>query len=271
MKARKLSRRQFLVASAASVAVIAGGAVAVAKLAQPDGGDIPATYYALHQKSIMASFDETMTFMRPFLAAKVGEADAEAVIKATRVEYAALILQLPYIGGDANELTGNLSQSAGALAFYRVMKARGRPVEEVGEILYKGYEAQMANTPAWVLSIWGVLQSMGLDAGQAEKDAATSQQRAYPGDWVTTYVKGDGQSFDWGVDYTECGICKFFHAQGADELTPYLCQLDYPASRVYNQGLERTETLAQGGRRCDFRYKRGRPTPSGWPPPWLKG
>ncbi len=270
MKVRKLSRRQFLVASAATVAVVAGGAVGVSKLTQPAGGDSPATYYASHQKAIMASFDETLTCMRPFLAAKVGAADAEAAIQATRVEYTALIPQLPYIGGDANELTGNLSQSAGALAFYRVMKARGRPVEEVGEILYKGYEAQMASAPAWVLSIWGVLQAMGLDAGQAEKDAATSQRRAYPADWVTTFVKGDGQSFDWGVDYTECGICKFFHAQGADELTPYLCQLDYPASQVYNQGLERTETLAQGGRRCDFRYKRGRPTPAGWPPPWRK-
>ena len=145
MQTRKLSRRQFLVASAASVAVIAGGAVGVTKLTQPTGGDTPATYYASHQKAIMASFDETLNFMRPFLAAKFGDADADAVAKETRLEYAALIPQLPYIGGDANELTSNLSQSAGALAFYRVLKARGHPVEEVGEILYKGYEAQMAN------------------------------------------------------------------------------------------------------------------------------
>jgi len=71
MKARKLSRRQFLVASAASVAVIAGGAVGVAKLTQPSSGDTPATYYTSHQKSIMAGFDETMNFMRPFLAARL--------------------------------------------------------------------------------------------------------------------------------------------------------------------------------------------------------
>ena len=92
MKARKLSRRQFLVASAASVAVIAGGAVGVAKLTQPNAGDTPATYYTSHQKDILVTFDETLTCMRPFLAAKVGAEVADAVAKETRLEYAAALI-----------------------------------------------------------------------------------------------------------------------------------------------------------------------------------
>jgi hypothetical protein len=34
-------------------------------------------------------------------------------------------------------------------------------------------------------------------------------------------------------------------------------------------GLERTMTIAQGGTFCDFRFKKGRPTPDGWPPKFL--
>ena len=37
------------------------------------------------------------------------------------------------------------------------------------------------------------------------------------------------------------------------------CWLDYPMFAAIGLRLERTETLAQGGRRCDFRASRGRP------------
>ncbi len=270
MKIQKLTRRQFLIASAVSVTAVAGGAVGMAKMAQTGSGENPDTYYISHKDSILTTFDGTLTYIRPLLTKKYGVEFADTVLAETRTEYAVLIPQLPYIGGDANELTTNLSQSAGVLAFYRVMKAHGKSVDEVGEIIYQGFGAQMADTPGWVTGVMGLLQSAGLAAYAAKKDADISQQQTYAGDWLFTYVKGDGESFDWGVDYTECGVCKFFHAQNADELTPYLCQLDFPMSHAFNMGLERTETLAQGGRRCDFRYKHGRETPAGWPPPWLK-
>jgi hypothetical protein len=79
-------------------------------------------------------------------------------------------------------------------------------------------------------------------------------------------VEGNGQDFDWGVDYTECGICKFYQAQGAYELVPYLCALDFPSSEAADAGLVRTTTLGTGGLRCDFRYKYGRATLPVFPP-----
>jgi hypothetical protein len=91
----------------------------------------------------------------------------------------------------------------------------------------------------------------------ARRRAAESQQRPYPDGWVAVFVEGDGKTFDYGVDYLECGICKFLASQGAPELAPYLCVADIHYSEAFGWGLQRTQTLAEGHGRCDFRFKKG--------------
>jgi hypothetical protein len=63
----------------------------------------------------------------------------------------------------------------------------------------------------------------------------------------------------FGVDYTECGVVKYLAREGAPELAPYLRWIDYPMTAAVGMRLDRTETIAQGGPRCDFRMSRGRP------------
>jgi hypothetical protein len=63
---------------------------------------------------------------------------------------------------------------------------------------------------------------------------------------------------------------KFLHSQGADELAPYPCLLDYALFGALGIELRRTQTLAEGGERCDFRFKKGGEAPAGWPPLWLE-
>jgi hypothetical protein len=58
------------------------------------------------------------------------------------------------------------------------------------------------------------------------------------------------------VDYTECGIVKYLAEQGAPELAPYLCWLDYPMCAAMRMGLIRTKTLALGDKKCNFRFCR---------------
>jgi hypothetical protein len=103
-----------------------------------------------------------------------------------------------------------------------------------------------------------------------EKAARRSQARRYPGDWVFEVVHGDGESFDFGVDMTECGIVKFFHSQGADEVVPYLCELDYIGAETMGVGLQRTKTLAWGCDRCDFRMTKDATTTAQWPPRFVE-
>ncbi|MGZ6230243.1 MAG: L-2-amino-thiazoline-4-carboxylic acid hydrolase, partial [Syntrophales bacterium] len=92
--------------------------------------------------------------------------------------------------------------------------------------------------------------------------ATISQEKQYPDDFVFTYIVGDGKEFDYGYDIIECGVCKFLHAQDADELAPFLCLTDFPLSKAFGRGLVRNMTISEGAERCDFRYKNGRYTKS---------
>jgi len=158
---------------------------------------------------------------------------------------------------------------------YQVLKAEGQTVEEVGKVIYDTFEA-MADYPKWLLRLVGSLKYNEKYVSQLKEAVAKTQELRYPGDWVATFIEGNGEGFDYGIDITECGIYKFYRAQGADELAPYLCLSDYVVSDAFERGLVRYKTLAEGAEVCDFRYKKGRetfvnPLREGWPPKFLNG
>jgi len=62
----------------------------------------------------------------------------------------------------------------------------------------------------------------------------------------------------------------FLRSQVVSELAPYLCLTDDALFGVLGIELTRTQRLANGGERCDFRFKWGGEMSSGWPPPWLE-
>jgi len=224
-------------------------------------------YYIQNKNHILSEARSSLSSIQTVLADKYGQELAGQVIAETQAYYEELLPDLSYIGGDRNELTANLYQGALGLAFYQVMKTRGQSVDEVGEVLYRSVELWVRSMPTMGYSARAANNEGAQRARQ--RSAERSQRREYPGDWVFEYIPGDGQSFDWGIDYTECGICKLFSTYEADEFTPYLCLLDFPMSQAMNTGLQRTSTLALGGERCDFRYTIGGNIQMEWTPPFM--
>ena len=70
------------------------------------------------------------------------------------------------------------------------------------------------------------------------------------------YLIGNGKDFEWGVDYVACGNYNFMKAQGAEEFAPYVCMSDIPLGDALGWGLIRTQTIADGCKTCDFRFKK---------------
>ncbi|MBN1978113.1 MAG: L-2-amino-thiazoline-4-carboxylic acid hydrolase [Anaerolineae bacterium] len=253
----KIDRRGFLKLSAATAGIaIVGGGVGYALLRDPDP---LVDFYASTEKVLCARF---------------GQSRAKRLIQDIRLECEALAPDAPAIGGEDDIFTEWLTYGVYYLAVYRVLASQDQSVEQVGRIIYETYEV-MADRPQWLIDLVG-----GLKYGQGYVErlmaaAAASQERRYPDDWVCTFVDGDGAAFDYGLDVTECGICKFYHAQGAEGLAPYMCLSDYVVSRAFGRGLVRYKTIAEGAEVCDFRYKRGRetfvyPLRNGWPPQFMQ-
>ncbi len=224
-------------------------------------------YYDSQRLKLLKDFDKTWKkHGRKILVRCYGDILSDTIINESRQEFEILISELPYIGGKKNPWTKVLIQCAGFLAVYKVLKAHGKTVEEAGRIAYELVEAQLLSYPKLLRRLIGWWSFTRYALNKLRKQSATSQKRLYPGDWVLCFVQGDGKEFDYGMDITECAISKFFHAQGADELTPFACLTDFATSKALGWGLVRTMTIAEGAEKCDFRFKRGRETQQGWSP-----
>ena len=215
-------------------------------------------YYIARRSKLLRDFDKTAKYMKNAVASRYEDDFADTVLRETRREYEALIPELPYIGGKKSPLTKSLIGSAWCLALYRALKKRGKTAEETGEIILATIRAQFDRFPRLLLRLIGRYRFSKHYLSKLRRQAEISRERRYPGDWVLTVIEGDGRELDYGIDYTECGICKFFHAHGADELVPYMCATDFPVSEALGTGLIRTTTLADGSDRCNFRFKKGR-------------
>jgi hypothetical protein len=256
------------------VSILVGGLVLAGLSMTRLGGkrrseeETAAEYYVRNKAKLLREHRRLATMGQESMAARYEADFIAAVTRESLVEFEKLIPDLPYIGGEQNPLTGNLVFSASALAFYRVMKRHGKSVEEIGALLYRIMEVWIRRYPRFIRRLMGTYYLSKLSQRLSRRRALLSQERRYAGDWVFEYVEGDGETFDWGRDYVECGIVKFLYSQGADELTPYLCLTDYALFGALGIELKRTMTLAKGCQKCDFRFKKGE-SPSGWPPPWL--
>jgi hypothetical protein len=206
-------------------------------------------------------------FRRRFVAA-YGKETGEAIASETRQRFEALLPDVPYIGGDENPNTSALYLAAAMVAMYRSLRARGASVEQSARLIYLGSTDFLRSAPMrWLLRRQGrrLFDRRRIDRHRVV--AAASQERRYPGDWVLEFVEGDGKHFEYGYDYRECGIVKYLAREGAPELAPYLCWGDFPSFACMGVRLIRTETIAQGGQRCDFRFARGTPVQA--TPPFL--
>jgi hypothetical protein len=220
-------------------------------------------YYISRQSEILALFGDFAQGWQPFILSRYGDDFTETILRKAREQLEALIPEIPYIGGDENPMTRHLVRSTLSLALYQAMKARGKPARETGKIVYDAvveYVKELSVSPARPLS---------LEAIRAKKEQAQrSQERRYPGDWVWEFIEGEGEEFDYGYDFIECGTQKLYHAQDADAFLPFYCFLDFVSTRTSGQILMRTMTLATGDEKCDFRFKPAGTAGQEWPPPF---
>jgi hypothetical protein len=251
-----LNRRKFIKISAVSAgaSIIGGGSI----YTMSKDSDPLSPFFEATQKVFTARFGDDLS---------------ATLVMETKQAYEALLPEIPNIGGKGNMFTEWLNYSAYYLAMYRALSARGHTVADVGKLIFETYEV-MADYPKWFLRIVGHFKYGKKYEEKLRRAAAAAQMRKYSEDFVSSFIERDGENFDYGLDITECGICKLYSAQGADRLARYMCLSDYVVSKAFNRGLVRYKTIAEGAEKCDFRYKKGRetyvhPLRERWPPKFL--
>ena len=221
-------------------------------------------YYLQHENTLLKAFDITNQGAYQYLKVTLSEENARMITQKAASEFKNILPTLPDVGGAENANTQFLIIGAWYLAYYRPMYELGMGAENVGSMIYELNRIDLENMP----EKQAIQEGKGYFLPEAETRmkgwAESTQLGKYPENWVAQFIKGNGKSFDFGYDYIECALCKFFHFHNTPELAPFVCLNDFLRSKRLNTGLHRTETLGQGDHVCNFRYKYGRPVTQNW-------
>lgn len=230
-------------------------------------------YYMKNKARLTTQFDKTIFISKDILQERFSEMELEEIFMQMRNQFEGLIPEIPYIGGRKNSFTSMLIEGVTMISFFRILEKKGMTYREIGEFSYK-FSEKIHKRRVEKLE----------KAGQNPKDqifnatylnycknlAKTTQLRKYPEDFVMEYVEGDGKTFDYGLNFTECAVYKFLKKLGAERYVPFLCLADFAQANVYGFGFTRTQTIGNGDPLCDHRFLKKGTTPRAWPPETLK-
>lgn len=224
-------------------------------------------YYLRRKRRLLSRFDRRARRVRHLLTERFDAPTAAEIEKAARDRFADLIPHLAYVGRPwTNCFEIEIPGALMALALYRTLRERGLRRDEAAEVMYSVYERFYASFPRALYAVVERVTFWPFAVPLVRRYAARSQRRRHERDFVFEFVRGDGVSFDFGVDFIECALCKLWDAVGETEFREIHCSIDFPMSGACGWGLQREQTIAAGDERCTFRFKRGRETPVGWPP-----
>ena len=138
---------------------------------------------------------------------------------------------------------------------WQIMILRGKAMQNPDGTT-DDYQEQKAHYGIAFADIFRACPASIIAKKRMQKIAAQTQEQPLAG-FVIKYVGGDGTDFDYGVDYLGCATHKFVCEQGAAEFAPYICLSDITLGDTFGWGLTHSETLADGCRKCNFRFKKG--------------
>jgi len=223
-------------------------------------------YYLNAKPELMKDFAKTESYLEGVLWQYFDHTQTDRLLEETRTGFEDLLSQLPYIGGEANVFTATLIRAAWSLPLFQSLEREGLSFREIVRIGYdhkeRDVESKSPEKKRKVKEFYFTPEMRALEIKRAEE----TQSGKYPGDFVSRFVEGDGDRFDFGIDFTECAIYNFFEPRGGLKYVPIFCLGDYAAYRSFGIGFKRTQTIANGAPWCDFRFKKGGDTPRGWPP-----
>jgi hypothetical protein len=217
-------------------------------------------YYEAHRGAMEAAMLQRLDLAEEMLRGLPQVADVERVRREVMAEFAVVLTQMPDVGGADSRMSDFFMRLMGFIAIGRVLRRHGVPLPVIGEIERETYKAQLLTVPESERLASGRQFMSAENQAFLREQAARSLAQEYPEDFVYDFVEpGPGDTFEFGIDYKECGFCKFAARHGDHEILPSICGLDFEAYAVRGIRLERTQTLAGGASHCNFRFSKLEP------------
>jgi len=194
----------------------------------------------------------------PVIEERWGGEFAERVLGDARLAYPEVASRLPDIGGWRNVFTPVVVVNGWLIALHGAMRRHGKSAEDTIAVCFTVSDRFFRSIPGKLLKLVGRLAFTSPVRRIFRQQAARSQQRQYPADFV--YTVEEGEDGELSLVFSECAVNKMYDALGLADLKPYCNFFDVTYSRLMDMGVDAHETIGLGCQQCALRFKHGRPT-----------
>ena len=223
-------------------------------------------YYIKMKSLLMNRIEKERAYYEKVLIQHMTKPKIEQLFNEALSAFEDLLPKLPYIGNETNVLAAGFISAAWCLGFFLGLEKKGLTLREIAKMMYEKMELDAESKSLdKKRSLKEFYFSPKMREAELER-TEISRSGKYPEDWVSEYVEGDGSNFDFGINFTECAIHKFFRHHEALRYTLIFCMSDYATYKAFSIGFKRTQNIVLGASRCEFRFKKDWETPRGWPP-----
>ena len=207
-------------------------------------------YYTREKRKHLKFCNSIIKVGKKALYAYRDKSFAEDFQKEVPKEFENLLPHIPYVGG-MEPWTKQLLLTTWFIAVYKWMKKKGEPIDATWKLCSDIVEIRLRKMPKILRmiirkSIFSKKQKK-IYAVQAEK----SKKKIYPEGDVFNF-QNKHNHFDYTIEITECAKMTFAKKVGATEFMPYICLIDKLWAEVFEYGLTRKGTIADGFIKCDF-------------------
>lgn len=181
-----------------------------------------------------------------------GKAFAIMTMENARIEYREMLNRVDDIGSD-NPMASNIYMSFIFFAVYRAAKGK-ITVSALRTIANEAIE-------------WKPLRCMGMfiNANKPSGINAIRKMMLKNAEWLEKHPKYKNVSWDFNFDetknrdgfyyyFTQCPLNDFARREGLLDVLPVMCDMDFLTAGLMHAKLHRDNTLAGGGKLCDYWY-----------------
>jgi len=185
----------------------------------------------------------------------------ETIIANTDKHYQYISVDTKFAAASPNPIDRRLDFSSYFLALIKTMNEKGEDFDSIRKLCLEivteyvkpknKMQQLLKRIPAKLMGTW--FSKIFIKAFNRKVN-----NNPNPGGFVANIITEKQETFGlgYGVDIIECGICKLFQKHNYQKYASILCEVDEITSGLAGLQLIRTGTIANGAKKCDFRFKK---------------
>ena len=186
---------------------------------------------------------------------------ADKLITETDNNFKQISPDTSFAASSSNPIDKRLDFAAYFLAFIKVLDKQGESFDKIRKVSLEiviDYVRPKNKFQQLIKRIPAKLISSPVGAFFLKKFNERVSKNSNTDGFIANIITDKKETFGlgYGVDITECGICKLFNKHSFQKYSSILCDVDAVTAELAGLKLIRTGTIALGAKKCDFRWER---------------